>query len=97
MTPDDEQYRRSILARSRNYLLGYALRNQEWVLWLDVDIVWVRFQTLALNPTQSQPHINPQPDPAPNATFVMPHAGGCPSLLAPDHANRGASHAACIA
>ena len=42
MTPDDEQYRRSILARSRNYLLSYALRNQEWVLWLDVDIVWVR-------------------------------------------------------
>ncbi len=43
MTPDDEQYRRSILARSRNYLLSYALRNHEWVLWLDVDIVWVRF------------------------------------------------------
>ena len=42
MTPDDELYRRSILARSRNYLLSYALRNHEWVLWLDVDIVWVR-------------------------------------------------------
>ena len=42
MTPDDELYRRSILARSRNYLLSYALRDQEWVLWMDVDIVWVR-------------------------------------------------------
>ena len=39
---DDEVYRRQILARSRNYLLAYALRNQEWALWIDVDIVWVR-------------------------------------------------------
>ena len=31
-TVDDEVYRRQILARSRNYLLGYALRNQEWAL-----------------------------------------------------------------
>ena len=46
MTPDDELYRRSILARSRNYLLSYALRDQEWVLWLDVDIVWVRLSAV---------------------------------------------------
>jgi hypothetical protein len=30
--------RRSILARSRNYLLAKALRNEEWVLWIDVDL-----------------------------------------------------------
>ena len=31
--------RRSILARSRNYLLSRALRDERWVLWLDVDVV----------------------------------------------------------
>jgi len=31
--------RRSILAKSRNYLLSKALQNQEWVLWLDADVV----------------------------------------------------------
>ena len=32
--------RRSILARSRNRLLELALRNQAWVLWVDVDVEW---------------------------------------------------------
>jgi hypothetical protein len=31
--------RRSILARSRNQLLFRALTDEDWVLWLDVDIV----------------------------------------------------------
>ncbi|HEY0757683.1 MAG TPA: hypothetical protein VGD59_00310 [Acidisarcina sp.] len=31
--------RRAALARSRNYLLSRALRDEQWVLWLDVDIV----------------------------------------------------------
>lgn len=30
--------RRSILAKSRNYLLSQALQDEVWVLWLDVDI-----------------------------------------------------------
>lgn len=30
--------RRSILAKSRNYLLSRALREEDWVLWLDVDV-----------------------------------------------------------
>jgi hypothetical protein len=30
--------RRSILAKSRNFLLSKALRDEEWVIWLDVDI-----------------------------------------------------------
>lgn len=47
-TADDEVYRRQILARSRNYLLSYALRNHEWVLWMDVDIVFVRTAPLSL-------------------------------------------------
>ena len=31
--------RRKVLARSRNHLLFRALRDQDWVLWLDVDVV----------------------------------------------------------
>lgn len=31
--------RRSILARSRNHLLFRALDDEDWVLWLDVDVV----------------------------------------------------------
>lgn len=34
-------YRLSILARSRNFLLFEALRDEGWVMWLDVDIVQV--------------------------------------------------------
>jgi len=31
--------RRSILAKSRNHLLFRALRDEDWVLWLDVDVI----------------------------------------------------------
>lgn len=31
--------RRTVLARSRNHLLFRALDDEEWVLWLDVDVV----------------------------------------------------------
>jgi hypothetical protein len=31
--------RRSVLARSRNHLLFRALDDEEWVLWLDVDVI----------------------------------------------------------
>ncbi|MFQ5485209.1 MAG: hypothetical protein ACE5DO_07730, partial [Desulfobacterales bacterium] len=30
--------RRSIMAKSRNYLLSEALEDEEWVLWIDVDV-----------------------------------------------------------
>ncbi len=30
--------RRSIMAKSRNLLLSQALENEEWVLWIDVDV-----------------------------------------------------------
>ena len=30
--------RRSIMAKSRNYLLSAALEDEEWVLWIDVDV-----------------------------------------------------------
>ncbi|MGH7965867.1 MAG: glycosyltransferase, partial [Candidatus Binatia bacterium] len=31
--------RRTVLARSRNHLLFHALDDEDWVLWLDVDVV----------------------------------------------------------
>jgi hypothetical protein len=31
--------RRTVLAKSRNHLLARALADEEWVLWLDVDVV----------------------------------------------------------
>jgi len=37
--PSIQPMRRNILARSRNYLLSKALQEQQWVLWLDVDII----------------------------------------------------------
>jgi peptide chain release factor subunit 1 len=38
-TPAFQQKRRAVLARSRNHLLFASLRDEEWVLWLDVDVV----------------------------------------------------------
>lgn len=37
--PTVQRRRREILARSRNRLLSGALRDEAWVLWLDVDLV----------------------------------------------------------
>lgn len=34
-----QRQRRSILARSRNRLLAGALADEDWVLWLDVDVI----------------------------------------------------------
>jgi len=31
--------RRAVLARSRNHLLFAALRQEDWVLWIDVDVI----------------------------------------------------------
>lgn len=41
---ESEQFqRRSILAKSRNYLLARALEDEDWVLWIDVDVAhWPR-------------------------------------------------------
>lgn len=36
--PGIQRRRRATLARSRNYLLSRALRDEEWVLWMDVDV-----------------------------------------------------------
>ena len=33
-----QRQRRGVLARCRNYLLSKALADEDWVLWLDVDV-----------------------------------------------------------
>ena len=38
-TPAFQQIRRAVLARARNHLLFAALRDEDWVLWLDVDVI----------------------------------------------------------
>lgn len=37
--PNVQLVRRSVLARSRNHLLSRALRDEDWVLWLDADVI----------------------------------------------------------
>jgi hypothetical protein len=37
--PRVQRERRAVLARSRNHLLFHALDDEEWVLWVDVDLV----------------------------------------------------------
>jgi len=36
--PAQQFQRRSVLARSRNYLLALALEDEDWVLWMDSDL-----------------------------------------------------------
>ena len=38
-TPQIQKLRRSILARARNQLLFRALAGEEWVLWIDADVI----------------------------------------------------------
>lgn len=37
--PEIQVERRTVLARSRNHLLFHALADEDWVLWLDVDVI----------------------------------------------------------
>jgi len=36
---EQQLFRRTILAKSRNHLLFHALDDEDWVLWLDADII----------------------------------------------------------
>jgi glycosyltransferase involved in cell wall biosynthesis len=38
--PQIQPERRRVLARARNHLLSHALRDHDWVLWLDVDLTF---------------------------------------------------------
>lgn len=51
--------RRTVLAKSRNHLLFAALRDEEWVLWLDVDVVDYPADVLAQLLAAGKDIINP--------------------------------------
>jgi hypothetical protein len=38
-SPEVQAERRTILARSRNHLLFRALADEDWVLWIDADVL----------------------------------------------------------
>jgi len=38
-TQEIQVARRTVLARSRNHLLFHALEDEDWVLWVDVDVI----------------------------------------------------------
>lgn len=38
-SPQVQLQRRAMIAKSRNHLLFHALHDEEWVLWIDVDVV----------------------------------------------------------
>jgi hypothetical protein len=38
-SPELQLQRRAVLARSRNHLLSRALADEDWVLWIDVDVI----------------------------------------------------------
>jgi hypothetical protein len=52
--------RRTVLAKSRNHLLSHALDDEEWVLWIDVDLddypADIVERLLAVERTIVQPH-----------------------------------------
>lgn len=63
--PPLELARRTILAKSRNHLLFAALRDEDWVLWIDVDVADyppdVLAQLLATGKDIVQPHCVTRP------------------------------------
>jgi hypothetical protein len=59
-TEEIQVERRQVLARSRNHLLFHALDDEDWVLWMDVDLVEypadIIQQLLAIGRDIVQPH-----------------------------------------
>jgi glycosyltransferase involved in cell wall biosynthesis len=45
-SPAFQKIRRTILARARNQLLFRALKDHDWVLWLDVDVIGFPFDLI---------------------------------------------------
>jgi len=58
--PSIQRDRRAVLAKSRNHLLFHALKNEEWVLWIDVDLTFyppdIIERLLAIGGNVVQPH-----------------------------------------
>lgn len=72
-SPELQVVRRSVLARSRNHLLSRALSDEDWVLWIDVDVIDypadIVERLLATGKDIVHPHCLVQPDNAARRTF----------------------------
>ena len=74
-SPELQVVRRSILARSRNHLLSRALADEDWVLWIDADVIDypadVVERLLAVGKDIAHPHCLVQRDNAARRTFDL--------------------------
>lgn len=65
--------RRAVLARSRNHLLSRALADEDWVLWIDVDVIDypadIIERLLATGKDIVYPHCVIEPGDEPKRTF----------------------------
>lgn len=52
-----QKQRRSVLAKVRNYLLSKALRDEEWVLWVDADVSITNRPSFFCTYTHTHTHI----------------------------------------
>ncbi len=74
-SPPWEMERRSILARSRNHLLFHALADEDWVLWIDADVIDypadILERLLATGKDIVHPHCLTKPANEPARTFDL--------------------------
>ncbi len=74
-SPDWQVQRRTILARSRNHLLSRALADEDWVLWIDADVLAypadVVERLLATGKDIVHPHCLINPANQPTKTFDL--------------------------
>ena len=74
-SPEWQVARRTVLARSRNHLLSRALVDEDWVLWIDVDVIDypadIVERLLATGKDIVHPHCLMKPDNEPERTFDL--------------------------
>jgi hypothetical protein len=74
-SPEWQVERRTVLARSRNHLLSRALVDEDWVLWIDADVIDypadIVESLLATGKDIVHPHCLIKPGDAPGRTFDL--------------------------
>jgi Anp1 len=74
-SPELQAERRAVLARSRNHLLSRALVDEDWVLWIDADVLDypadIVERLLATGKDIVHPHCLVEPDDEPRRTFDL--------------------------
>ena len=73
--PEWQVQRRAIIARSRNHLLSRALVDEDWVLWIDADVIGypadIVERLLATGKDIVNPHCVMKPGNGPSRTFDL--------------------------